>query len=466
MPDQIDGYISDKKTKKMIIDALSRLVAVRSVANPGEGGYAFGRECAKALDTALEIGRELGFRTENHGYYCGSIVMEGSDSSAGEIGIVTHLDVVPAVEGWSFPPFKLTEKDGLLIGRGVHDDKGPAVAALAAMTYFKTAGKTLPFSVRLLMGCDEELGMEDLPHFLEKNSAPRFSFTPDSEFPVCNGEKGIASVNIRLIPAGGDILSFAGGTVSNAVADRAELTLSPAYQRLLKEKLPEGVTAKKVSGGIRLTSVGKSAHAAMPEHSVNAIRLISAFLTGNRILKDPGADAMMRFLTDSMADNYGAGLNISASDASTGKLTCICGKVFEDNGAITANYNIRYPVSCDIDELFLRIVNRAAEYGFTASIESHSKGYFFSPDKPEIRALTDAYSEVTGLDAAPYVMGGGTYARAFPNTVAFGAALPGENDLLGPGRGGAHQRDEYWKYEHLETSVKVFIKALENLAKL
>jgi succinyl-diaminopimelate desuccinylase len=174
----------------------------------------------------------------------------------------------------------------------------------------------------------------------------------------------------------------------------------------------------------------------------------------------------MKFLSGSISDNYGMWLNIAASDDKTGRLTCICGKVFEENGYVVANYNIRYPVCCDIDSLFIRLAARAAEYGFSASIESHSAGYFCSENRPEVKALSDAFREITGLESKPYTMGGGTYARIFPNTVAFGAELPGETDLLGPGRGGAHQQDEYWRYDEMITSVKVFVKALENLADL
>ena len=52
-----------------------------------------------------------------------------------EIGIWNHLDVVPEGKGWIYPPYTCTEKDGYLIGRGVQDNKGPAVAVLYAMKY-------------------------------------------------------------------------------------------------------------------------------------------------------------------------------------------------------------------------------------------------------------------------------------------------------------------------------------------
>ena len=80
--------------------------------------------------------------------------------------------------------------------------------------------------------------------------------------------------------------------------------------------------------------------------------------------------------------------------------------------------------------------------------------------------MTAAFSDMTGLDAKPYTMGGGTYARSFPNTVAFGAAVTEIETALGPGCGGAHERDECVRIEEFNQSAAVFIRALLNLAAL
>ena len=87
--------------------------------------------------------------------------------------------------------------------------------------------------------------------------------------------------------------------------------------------------------------------------------------------------------------------------------------------------------------------------------------------KPKTTTTTAAaFSDMTGLDAKPYTMGGGTYARSFPNTVAFGAAVTEIETALGPGCGGAHERDECVRIEEFNQSAAVFIRALLNLAAL
>ena len=160
----------------MIRSALETLISVPSVSQDAPAPHIFGDASAEALDRMLEIADKLGFETENHDYYCGSVLMPGEDPSD-EIGIIAHLDVVPAVEGWRYPRFALTVENGHYIGRGVRDDKGPAVAALAAMYFFKEKHIRLPFTVRLLLGCDEERGMGDLPHFLASHAAPRVFYS-------------------------------------------------------------------------------------------------------------------------------------------------------------------------------------------------------------------------------------------------------------------------------------------------
>lgn len=463
---QIFDYINADTTQAWIRSALSALIAIPSVSRDAPPPHIFGDDTAAALDQMLSLAEQLGFETENHDYFCGSILLPG-DNRDDEVGIIAHLDVVPAVEGWQYPRFALTIDQDLYIGRGIRDDKGPAIAALAAMRFFQDQQIRLPFTIRLLLGCDEERGMGDLPHFLKSHPAPRFSFSPDSAFPVCIGEKGIAEVEIGLGTLDAGLLSLHGGIVTNAVADRAEAVFDTALADALAAlSLPEGITCSNRDGCPVLCAVGKSAHAAEPDGSVNAIVLLAQWILDSGLLPaDSASNRALTFLCHAMVDNHGTGLDIVASDEATGALTCICGMVFMRDGQLYMNCNIRYPASCpSFEPLFAHLSAVASSHGFRAEFLSGSSGYVFSPDQPEISALTQAFADITGLDASPYTMGGGTYARAFPHTVAFGAALSEVETALGAGRGGAHERDECVRIEEFNQSIAVFIRALLNLA--
>ena len=108
-----------------LIADLRKLVEIDSVsARTDQRECPFGKGVRKALDTALDICGSYGFRTKN----CDNMIGYAEAGQGEELmGILVHLDVVPAGDGWNYEPFALTVEDGKLIGRGVTDDKGPAL---------------------------------------------------------------------------------------------------------------------------------------------------------------------------------------------------------------------------------------------------------------------------------------------------------------------------------------------------
>lgn len=80
----------------------------------------------------------------------------GPDVGGGVV-LSGHTDVVP-VDGqdWHTDPFTLTEKDGLLYGRGSADMKGFIAVALALVPEFAKLDLRIP--IHLAFSCDEEVG--------------------------------------------------------------------------------------------------------------------------------------------------------------------------------------------------------------------------------------------------------------------------------------------------------------------
>ena len=107
------------------------------------------------------------------------------------IGILGHVDVVPAGSGWIYPPFEGVVKDGKIYGRGAIDDKGPIISILYSMkillenNLIKENNK-----IRLILGTAEETSWDGIRYYVKKEEIPDVAFTPDANFPVIHGEKG------------------------------------------------------------------------------------------------------------------------------------------------------------------------------------------------------------------------------------------------------------------------------------
>ncbi len=449
-------YFSREDILAQAVNDLAEIISIPSVAGDAEGIYPYGKFCGMALDKAAELAEKYGFRVENHEYHCMSILYGDEDT---EIGIVCHLDVVPAGDGWSVESYALTFRDGLLMGRGTHDDKGPFIQSLYTMRFFKENNIKLPFTIRLILGSDEEVGSSDLEYFVTVRKPPMFSFTPDSEFPVCIGEKGILSVDIEFDGLPESIIELQGGTVSNAVPGKAYVVVNTGKNL----ENSENITVSKCEKGVRIEAEGKSSHAAMPESGVNAINVLLDYLINNEIIDE---NSSLGFIKNATGEYLGKNLEIDASNDDFGYLTCVGGVINVKNGKIIQSFNIRYLPETPYAEIVSAMENAVSQYGGKVIVTAQSDGYFVSADDKKIKALTDACESVLGIECKPYTMGGGTYARWLPNTVAFGSGIVSERSYLGDERGNPHQRDEYISEKEFFMGMEIYSRALGNLSEV
>jgi succinyl-diaminopimelate desuccinylase len=120
--------------KDDMIKSIQEVVKIKSVLDEPKPGKPFGEGVNKALEKALEIAEELGFKTVNLDGYMGYAEYgEGEDY----VGVLGHLDVVPEGEGWKFPPYGAEIHDGKMYGRGTMDDKGPIITTLYSLKILK-----------------------------------------------------------------------------------------------------------------------------------------------------------------------------------------------------------------------------------------------------------------------------------------------------------------------------------------
>ncbi|HJX23974.1 MAG TPA: M20 family metallopeptidase [Candidatus Bathyarchaeia archaeon] len=131
---------------------LGRLIEVDSVNPPGNE-----HNVAQVLSEEFE---ELGLKSSSYEKAKGrtNISCSIGEKNRPVFAIVCHSDTVPAGDGWTFPPFKATLKDGRVYGRGAADDKGPLVSAVLALKALKETKAKLKGKLMIIAAADEEKG--------------------------------------------------------------------------------------------------------------------------------------------------------------------------------------------------------------------------------------------------------------------------------------------------------------------
>ena len=440
-----------------LLERLGTLVSINSVEGTPEADAPFGKGPKQALQAALAMCEKDGFRTVNLDNYAGyAEIGEGEQV----IGIVGHLDVVPAFweDGWNTDPFVMTEKDGTLYGRGVSDDKGAVVASMIAMKVIRDMGIPLTKRIRLIMGTNEETGSRCLAHYVEKEGSCDYGFTPDGDFPGVHGEKGMVGAVYRSKKTG--IRNIKGGTARNIVCrsctvevDRCSFSRKKLEDFFRNNDLEYTITDKETTAEI--TVQGVAAHASMPELGVNAISYLFVGLK-EAGFQDPFTDfycSRFGLYTD------GTGVGCKCSDE-YGALTLNNGVIGMKDGVIEGSIDIRYPVTYNTKRIVKMMEKYLEDEGGVIEIRGGHEPLFFAPDSPLVESLLEAYQEVTGdMETQPMVIGGGTYAKGIENTIAFGCAFPNKDYHI-------HDANEFVEIRELLLQAEIYVAAIQKLLNL
>lgn len=240
LPDPRTILEEARSLRSFIVDLTLRICRERTVnyfpedfpAGGPDGMTSPGQEGKVAAVLAGEL-KKVGVRSTTHAR------VPGRDNLLATVGkgqpgfrhmlVLLHTDVVPsgAPSDWKFAPFAPFEKDGKLYGRGVLDDKGPLVAAFAALRILKAHEGQINGAFTFGAVGDEEVGIGvGLPYLIEQ---------------------GLIQCTDAVIP------DIAGNMREINVAEKGRLLL-------------------KVKGR------GRQAHAMEPAKGVNAINAMARFL--------------------------------------------------------------------------------------------------------------------------------------------------------------------------------------------
>ena len=120
--------------------------------------------------------------------------------------------------------------------------------------------------------------------------------------------------------------------------------------------------------------------------------------------------------------------------------------------------NIRYPVTFTDKDVYGPMDELLTRYNIGLIKKGHKGPVYFPKDSKLITDLMAVYQEHTGdMESEPKVIGGGTYAKATPGIVAYGALFPGDEDLM-------HQKDECLEITRLEQMTKIYVDAIYKLS--
>lgn len=460
-----DKYIDDSKNQ--IVDTLCNLISFKSVSIENENSsHPFGEECSNVLETVLSIGKSMGFRTKNIDNYCGYIEFgEGEEL----VGIIGHLDVVPAEEadGWTTPPFEPSIRDEKIFGRGAIDDKGPVTAALYAMKAVFENSK-INKRVRLILGLNEEKSWKCIEHYKKTEEFPTISFSPDSNFPAIYAEKGIISVELKhpFLIKDAEILNIdCNNNALNVVPKYCSIALKIKNKTLLDKILNTTYTNIEIKNIdeniIKITSYGIASHAAHPELGKNAITNLVEFLLDTFEIPNSLEYSYLKELNELgfFAINSPKLFSTSPIEDESGILTSNVAVLDYENNKLIIKINLRVPVNTTLEFIETKYNDLKNIFNnLEVATLNKQNPLYVKKDSYLVKTLVDIFNKKTGLNANPIAIGGGTYARAFDNSVSYGIMFPGDVDMC-------HQVDEFIEIDKLILGSKIFAEAIYELAK-
>ena len=324
-------------------------------------------------------------------------IIYGEDRSR-TLWLIGHMDTVP--EGdlslWSHDPYDPVLKDGKIYGRGTLDDGQAIVASYFAAKAILAAGMRPKYNIGLAYVADEEAGSEYGLHYLMDKDI----FKPN---------------DLVVVPDGG-----------NSDGSFVEI-------------------AEKSAAWIKITTIGKQAHASMPHTGINAHRAAMKFALYVDEYMHKKYD-----LKDETFDPPESTFEITKKESNVGNINTIPGRdVIYFDYRVLPHYNI--------DEVIEDVRRIAREFEIMEKVKIEVEVVQSSQAAPPtdvnsevVQKLIRALKEVRGIDSKAGGIGGGTVAAAF-RAIGIPAVVWMTADDV------EHQPDEFCRLENCIGDAKVFI---------
>ena len=431
-----------------MLDVLKRFILIPSVYDEKTKtkDMPFGKDVNDALTFMARLGKRYGYDVDRCDGYATEITIGEGEKL---ISIFAHADVVPAPGEWKYGPFNPVVENNNLYGRGTSDDKGPLIAAFYAAKALYDNSLIKNTRIRFVVGGDEERGSSCLHHYFEvlKKEEPTYGFTPDSDFPLIYGEKGITDFHVTkkiVIP---NVKSIKGGVVTNAVCDKVlvEMDKDESFISYLKDN---NVEFEQTENG--LIFLGKAVHGSTPQFGKNAA-LIALEMLGKYYHVDE-----LSKIGSELSDTTGKAFDLYSHSELLGDTTYCVGIISYENNELYFTVNFRYNENVK-PELYK--ANFDQHFNVESTVKEPSNPLLFDPKCDLVSTLLKAYRLETNDMSAPLTSGGGTYAKHAKNTIAFGALFPNRESTM-------HEIDEYINLDEFYLSSAIYAHAIKLLIDL
>lgn len=320
---------------------------------------------------------------------------EGGGST---IWVLSHMDVVPPgdLSLWDSDPYKIRVEDDKIIGRGVEDNQHGIISSYLAMKAVKESGHRLKNAIGLVLVADEETGSVYGLDYILKHYREFFK-----------------SEDLIIVPDGGN----EEGTMIE-VAEKSMLWL-------------------------KFTITGKQCHGSTPEKGKNSLYGAARLILALEALKKEFDSE------DALFHPPSSTFEPTKMEANVPNINTIPGRdIFYMDCRILPHYQV--------DDILVFAKGKAEEIAKELELSVQLEPVYrqiaanpTSANAPVVSALTKAIKAVTGLEAMPMGIGGGTVAAFFRQAglqVAVWMTMPDS----------AHQPNEFCRISDIIRDAKVF----------
>lgn len=452
-----------KRHNNALLNDLSGLIAIPSTRDLSTktDNAPFGMAIRKAFDYLIQFAHREELNVREHQGYALDISFGSGEE---EIAILHHVDVVEAGnrQEWKTPPFEMHQQGDLLFGRGVTDNKGPLMASLYILKWFKECQIPLNKTIRVIIGGAEETTWECVEYYFKHNPQPDYGFSPDGDFPIVNGEKGILYASLEhKFDVNNDqdfckIISIQSERDRTSTCHHLAIELAGEQAASVANRFTSVANITQTEELYRVELSTPWEKSRNPKKVNNCINILVHQLQYVDVL-DTNSKNLIQLLDTWFVDSTdGAKLGLAYQDDEMGITTSCVSSLNMDQHGYNLDFDFRFPKGLTIDRTRTQLHRLSQQYGVSFVEEQYLPLSYLSPESRLIQVMGKAYFDVTQINAQCFSKGAASYARALENGVAFGPTFPGDKTFV-------HEPNEQLSLKSLHKSIKIYVKVLISL---